>query len=80
MRYVQYEMSGSESVKEISVSEILWKLFRKEDVVYIFPNTSSFCGIIVLAKKRTAEKYRAKSGSQVDKWRINLVRAKSALT
>ncbi|VUZ45512.1 unnamed protein product, partial [Hymenolepis diminuta] len=69
MRYVQYEMSGRESVEETSMSEVLWKIFRKEDVVYIHPNTSSLRGIIVLAKKRTAEKYRAKSGSQVDKWR-----------
>ncbi|VDO04191.1 unnamed protein product [Rodentolepis nana] len=61
MEYVQYEMQRNQKIDEIDLSELLWKFFQKEDVVYVHPHTSSLCGIIVLPTKETAEQYRAKS-------------------
>ncbi|VDO03489.1 unnamed protein product [Rodentolepis nana] len=79
MQYVQYEMLRNEEAEEIALSELLWKFFQKEDVVYVHPHTSSLCGIIVLPTKETAEQYRAKSGSKVGGWKIDLHHAESAL-
>ncbi|VUZ45508.1 unnamed protein product, partial [Hymenolepis diminuta] len=75
MKYVKYEITRVEAAEE--KDEILWTFFREEDVIYVYPNSSSLSGVIVLANKRTAEKYKSMSENAKKGWRIDIFLAKS---
>lgn len=75
MKYVKFEISRVGAVEE--QDEILWTFFREEDVIYVYPNSSSLNGVIVLANKRIAEKYKSMSENVKRGWRIDIFLAKS---
>ncbi|KAM3186100.1 hypothetical protein ACTXT7_005060 [Hymenolepis weldensis] len=77
MKYVKFEISRAGAAEE--QDEILWTFVREEDVIYVYPNSSSLSGVIVLAGERTAEKYKSMSENVKKGWRIDIFHAKSIL-